>query len=243
MANPYRSRGPSYPAFDPGEHEICLVTRLDGFTEADAMGVLERGLRPPATPDSGRFVIDLRGGNRSRGESALLAAAAVVTSLGAAVRLDTTETFVARARRVLGYASWGSNDVRYDRAFDFEWMDGAVAATFVSSSARTFEEPPSRWRPGRARETDRYHGGTSQSLIGDLIRSGASGVSGNVAEPWLDGCVRPDVLFGAYLTGRNLAESFHLAMPYVSWRGLVVGDPLCRIRPAPRESPEPDRPQ
>jgi tetratricopeptide (TPR) repeat protein len=39
--------------------------------------------------------------------------------------------------------------------------------------------------------------------------------------------VRPDILFPAYLSGFNLAESFYLATPYLSWQTVVVGDPLC----------------
>jgi tetratricopeptide (TPR) repeat protein len=40
--------------------------------------------------------------------------------------------------------------------------------------------------------------------------------------------VRPDILFPAYLAGFNLAESFYLALPSLSWHAIVVGDPLCR---------------
>jgi tetratricopeptide (TPR) repeat protein len=49
-----------------------------------------------------------------------------------------------------------------------------------------------------------------------------------VAEPYLDASIRADILFPAYLAGFNLAESFYLAMPYLSWQTMVVGDPLCR---------------
>jgi Tfp pilus assembly protein PilF len=49
-----------------------------------------------------------------------------------------------------------------------------------------------------------------------------------VAEPYLDASVRADVLFPAYFAGFNLAESFYLSMPYLSWQTVVVGDPLCR---------------
>src|SRR5262249_25439643 len=35
------------------------------------------------------------------------------------------------------------------------------------------------------------------------------------------------ILFPAYLAGANLAEAFYLAMPYLSWQTVVIGDPLC----------------
>ena len=47
-----------------------------------------------------------------------------------------------------------------------------------------------------------------------------------VADPYLDGAFRPAQLFSAYLAGFTLAESFYLALPDLSWRGVVVGDPL-----------------
>jgi Flp pilus assembly protein TadD len=48
-----------------------------------------------------------------------------------------------------------------------------------------------------------------------------------VSEPYVDGAVRPDILFPAYLKGLNLAESFYLATPSLSWQTVVIGDPLC----------------
>jgi len=63
--------------------------------------------------------------------------------------------------------------------------------------------------------------------MGDLIRAGVTGVAGHVDEPFLDATIRPEVLFPAYASGRNLAESYYAAMPYLSWQTIVVGDPLC----------------
>jgi Tfp pilus assembly protein PilF len=48
-----------------------------------------------------------------------------------------------------------------------------------------------------------------------------------VAEPYLNATIRPDILFPAYLSGFNLAESFYMAMPFLSWQTVVIGDPLC----------------
>ena len=73
-----------------------------------------------------------------------------------------------------------------------------------------------------------------QSLAGDLIRDGITGVAAHVAEPYLDATIRPQILFPAYLAGFNLVESFYLAMPFLSWQTIVVGDPLCT--PFPRKA-------
>jgi Flp pilus assembly protein TadD len=54
-----------------------------------------------------------------------------------------------------------------------------------------------------------------------------TGAAANVGEPYLDGSVRPDILFPAYVSGLNLAEAFYLALPSLSWQSVVIGDPLC----------------
>src|SRR4029434_5395873 len=83
--------------------------------------------------------------------------------------------------------------------------------------------PPPTWFPGMTKPGAL---GT-QPLTGDLIREGITGIAGHVAEPYLNATIRPQILFPAYLSGFNLAESFYLAMPYLSWQTVVIGDPLC----------------
>jgi len=108
-----------------------------------------------------------------------------------------------------------------------DFSPGALAATFVSTDARTFMEPPADWVPTNLNDRAKFFGGSPQSLIGDLIREGATGVAGQVSEPFLESAVRPYILFPAYLSGLNLIESFYLAIPHLSWQTIVVGDPLC----------------
>ena len=72
-----------------------------------------------------------------------------------------------------------------------------------------------------------YYAGSSQTLAGDLIRGGVTGVAAQVTEPYFDGAVRPDILFPLYARGFNLAEVFYLSMPSLSWQTVVIGDPLC----------------
>jgi Tfp pilus assembly protein PilF len=113
------------------------------------------------------------------------------------------------------------------RHFDLGFVPGALAGMFVSTDARTFKEPPDSWTLGKWTDSRSFFEGSPQSLSGDLIREGATGVAGHVAEPYLDATIRPQVLFPAYLSGLNMAESFYSAMPYLSWETVVVGDPLC----------------
>ena len=66
---------------------------------------------------------------------------------------------------------------------------------------RTFREPPADWTIGNWDDKQSYFAGSPQSLTGDLIHAGVTGMAGHVAEPFLDATIRPDLLFPAYVTG------------------------------------------
>lgn len=214
-------------SFTHQAHDIYLVTRLDGFTVADVLALIDRGSAPSR---EGRFVLDQRGSVLPEpGNQWLQRAADVLGGLGLADRLllETTSQVAKNQSNVLGYYSWGSNDpAMTDRRNNFTFEPGALAGSYVSTDGRTFREPAATWTHGRWEDPRSFHGGSPQSLTGDLIRQGVTGVSGHVAEPFLDATIRPDVLFPAYVSGLTLAESFYLAMPYLSWQSLVIGDPL-----------------
>lgn len=214
--------------FTHRDHDLFLVTRLDGFTADDVIGLIDRGVAPQKT---GQIVLDQQDKLVNRtGEDWLEEAARRVTDSGQADRvlLDRTVKGVRDVKPVLGYYSWGSNDPNNRvRRFNLGFVPGAIAGMFVSSDARTFKEPPTEWVPTGDTDKAKWFAGTPQSLIGDLIREGVTGVSGHVAEPYLENTVRPEILFPAYLSGMNLAEAFYLAMPSLSWENIVIGDPLC----------------
>lgn len=213
--------------FSHERHDVYLVTRLDGYTTADVIGLIDRG---SAAGRAGRFVLDQRGSiTPEAGNQWLDRAADLLEGLGLGERvlLDTSSEVVRNQANLLGYYSWGSNDpAMKSRQIGLGFAPGALAATFVSTDGRTFKEPPSEWTYGRWDNPRTFFGGSPQSLVGDLIRVGVTGVAGHVAEPFLDATIRPDILFPAYVSGFTLAESFYLAMPSLSWQTIVVGDPL-----------------
>ncbi len=226
IANPY-FLGPDSIAgakpFTHREQDLYLVTRLDGFTTADAKALVDRSL---AASKEGRILLDEKPAlTDSPGNTWLKRAATELEAMPGwreRVVLDTGIRVLQGEQNVLGYYSWGSNDpVNFKRHLSLGFVPGAVGGTFVSTDARTFEEPPAEWSAGKSFK------GSSQSLVGDLIREGITGVAGHVAEPYLNATIRPDILFPAYVSGMNLAEAFYLAMPFVSWQTVVVGDPLC----------------
>ncbi len=214
--------------FTHANYDIFLVTRLGGFTADDAIALIDRASR--ATRE-GTIVLDQKAGlAEAPGDRWLKAAADWLTGHGFGDRLvfDQTTRVVTGEKNVLGYYSWGSNDPAVStRHFDLGFVPGAIAGMFVSTDARTFKEPPADWKVATWSDRAKFFAGSPQSLVGDLIRDGVTGISGDVAEPYLDNTIRPDILFPAYLSGFNLAESYYLAMPSVSWQAVIVGDPLC----------------
>jgi uncharacterized protein (TIGR03790 family) len=231
MDNPFYlgARDPVQPPlFGHRDHDIYLVTRLDAFTVEEALALVDRGLAPRT---DGQIVLDLQDKLVNRtGEDWLETAAERLKSRGHTDRvlLEPTVKGVRDVSAVLGYYSWGSNDPRNrTRKYGLGFVPGSIAATFVSSDARTFREPPADWVPSGDTNRSTWFAGTPQSLIGDLIREGVTGVAGHVAEPYLQSTIRPEILFPMYLSGANLAEAFYAAMPHLSWQTVVIGDPLC----------------
>ena len=216
--------------FSHVEHDIYLVTRLDAFTVQEAIGLIDKAASPFA---GGKIVLDAKGDLLNRaGENWLDEAASRLTDAGWSEGLvaDRGARGVRDVQSVLGYYSWGSNDpANAARRFGLQFVPGAIAGTFVSTDGRTFQEPPAAWLPRNTwNDPATYFTGSPQTLIADLIREGVTGAAAHVAEPYLESTVRPQILFPSYIAGFNLAESFYLGMPHLSWQTIVIGDPLCR---------------
>jgi uncharacterized protein (TIGR03790 family) len=231
IANPYYAADhPLETArrFSRADQDIYLVTRLDGFTVDDALALIGRASKATAV---GKVVLDQKAGlSDTGGDQWLKAAADWMTAHGFGDRLvlESTTRSTSGEPEVIAYYSWGSNDPAItSRHLNLGFVPGAIAGQFVSTDARTFHEPRADWKLGTWADRASYYAGSPQSLVGDLIRDGVTGASAYVAEPYLDATVRPNLLFPAYLSGFNLAESFYLAMPSLSWQGVVLGDPLC----------------
>jgi uncharacterized protein (TIGR03790 family) len=233
VANPYFIGEESMKRaerFTHRTHDTYLVSRLDAFTVNEALALIDRAQKPSR---DGRIVLDQRGGVHrvQAGDSWLAGAAQRLIEMGQGDRvvLDGTTEPIRNVDNVLGYYSWGSNDPQNRvRRFGMRFVAGALAATYVSTDARTLESPPDAWVPSDDWSAQTaLAGGSPQSLVGDVIREGATGVAGHVAEPYLQSTVRPEILFPAYLSGFNLVEAFYLAIPHLSWQTVVIGDPLC----------------
>jgi uncharacterized protein (TIGR03790 family) len=223
MANPFF--GKTNAPFRHPDFPIYLVTRLAGFDFDDVKGIVDRALM---AHNRGKFVIDLKGSDNTQGNNWLLQAARQLPP--DRVMLDSSRIVLDRESDVIAYATWGSNDPdRKQRHLGFHWLPGAIMTEYVSTNGRTFARPPDSWSFGAWGDSRANFAGSPQSLTADYIHDGVTGASGHVYEPYLQATPRPNILLPAYYHGRNLAESYYLAIPLLSWMNIVVGDPLCSL--------------
>jgi len=217
--------GKTVAPFRHPDFPIYLVTRLAGFDFDDVKGIIDRAL---AARNRGKFVIDLKGRDNTRGNAWLLQAAQQIPR--DRLVLEITRSVLYHQSDVIALASWGSNDPdRKERHLGFQWLPGAIMTEYVSTNGRSFARPPDSWNMGAWGDPGATFAGTPQSLTADYIHDGVTGASGHVYEPYLEFTPRPNLLLPAYLHGRNLAESYYLAIPLLSWMNIVVGDPLCSL--------------
>ena len=212
--------------FSHPQFPIYLVTRLAAYDLAGVKAMIDRSLR---ASNRGKFVIDLGAPDDHPGNDWLRNAAILLPQ--DRVTFDESTKPVYDQTDVIAYASWGSNDQNHNRRFSgFHWLPGGIVTEYVSTDGRTFARPPESWVPGRNWVLRLgWFAGSPQSLMADSILEGASGGSGHVYEPYLVFTPRPDMLLPAYYHGRNLAESYYLGIPALSWQNIVVGDPLCSL--------------
>ncbi|MCW5937799.1 MAG: TIGR03790 family protein [Fimbriimonadaceae bacterium] len=209
--NPYFNKNEH---FDSSKFNMYLVTRLDGYTLADAKKLVDNSLA--AKPSKGPFFFDQAANRTDQGygelNKALETAAAIMKKKEFKAALESTSAFVAPSEALMGYCSWGSNDSNFsaESYHALKFQPGAVCETFVSTSGRTFAKPT-----------------VGQSLVADLIAQGVTGVKGYVSEPYTFALARPEILFDRYTSGFNLAESFYMASLVTKWKDVVIGDPLC----------------
>jgi uncharacterized protein (TIGR03790 family) len=220
--------------FSHAKYGGYLVTRLDGYTEADARALVSRALSAEQGLTNGTVLFDVQPlfglGDKttqpgpitniiilsestwSEFNADMRHAHDLLVARGRPDELDLSETFVGQRSGLLGYFSWGSNDAKYssDAYQTLFFAPGSLSDTAVSTSARTFL--PTR-------------GG--QSLIVDLIAHGLTCAKGYVDEPLLQAIASPTIALDRYTSGYTMAESFYAASHFVGWEDVIVGDPLC----------------
>ena len=104
------------------------------------------------------------------------------------------------------YCGWYSL-AKYQDAF--EWQQGAVAYHIASAECTTLKKKG------------------SQVWCKRLLEDGVAATIGPVGEPYVQGFPFPQLFFGLLLDGDfSLVEAYYLSLPFISWKMVLIGDPL-----------------
>jgi len=238
--------------FSHAEFGGYLVTRLDGYTEADAKALISRSLQAEALLDSrrkptGEILLDsdprwgysrqergpysiLSGGRANRGNAKLSSEKAHLGDFNSDMK-SATDLLRERHLPVLfeqtgKFVGHQTNLMGY-----FSW--GSNDAAFDLAAYRSL-----KFAPGALGDTAVSTSGRTflisqggQSLIADLIGQGITGVKGYSDEPLVQAISAPSIVLDRYTRGWTLAESFYAGSALVGWQDIVIGDPLARAYP------------
>ncbi len=223
-----------------------LVTRLDGYTQADAIALTTRSLQAEANigiPNSGTILLDACGSfgfdsnfttpntilpiNYVPGQALFFIEDYQYSNFNSEILLTNNQLI-----------STG-NSVQYENTENFIGNISNLNG-YVSWGSNDTNYNPSLYNSltfsaGAIAETAVSTGARTflpttggQSLIANLIAQGVTGVKGYATEPLLIGVGTPNILFDRYTKGWTLAESFYASAKLVGWMDIMVGDPICR---------------
>ncbi len=214
------------PAVDPAR--VLLVSRLDAPDASIVRRVIDESIQAERHGLSGRAYFDARWpkpaaepkGGYEFYDAAIHNAAAIVSASGRMpVTLESTGRLFqpGECPEAALYCGWYSLG-QYVGAFS--WVPGAIGCHIASSECATL----------------RLAG--SQVWCKRMLEEGAAAVIGPVDEPYAQAFPLPDLFFGLLIAGRlTLAECYFAATPWLSWRMVLVGDPLYRPFAAREQKP------
>ena len=192
--------------------QVVKVSRLDGPTAAQAMGLVERAVAAERSGIAGRAYIDLSA-HDPVGNSWLEQAGRELGRVGfepAVHREPTPLPVTARFDAPVLYFGWYAADVCGPfKLPGFAFPPGAVALHIHSYSAGSLRSAEHGW-------------------TGPLVARGVTATVGNVHEPYLQFTHRPDLLVRALVRGENWVTAGFYALEGLSWQGILIGDPLYR---------------
>jgi uncharacterized protein (TIGR03790 family) len=229
-----------------------LVTRLDGYSEADAEALTTRSLEAERGADAGlrprgRILLNVApqyGFSHATTEpysilSEPREADRRVRIVSEKAHLSDFNSDLLRAAQILrarGVAVEMEQSGRFvghrTRLMGyFSW--GSNDPAYKARNYHTL-----RFAPGALCETAVSTSGRTflpteggQSLIVDLIAQGVTGAKGYTDEPLVQAIASPSIVFDRYTRGWTLAESFYAGSALLGWQDLVIGDPLARAYP------------
>lgn len=209
IPNPY-FMNPNAGSLDA--QRVIFVSRLDGPSEADVKSMIDRTLEAESRGLMGRAYFDI-GGPHKKGDEWIRNAYGFAVAADFDAEIEITQEEIGYSRRLDApaiYMGWYQRNA-YGPWLDREWNvpPGAIGFHLHSFSATTVRSVKSAW-------------------LGPLVHQGYCAMVGNVYEPYLDYTHRPNVLLETLLQGVNFAQAATWSIPFFSWQGVAIGDPLYR---------------
>lgn len=212
----WRMGNPLYQSIPSSQEElpVLMVSRLDGPTGEIAKGLVDKALAAEQTGLQGTFYFDARGipaksetDAYGRYDQSLRDAAALAQARASfRVVLDTAEPTLTAALDVALYIGWYRLR-SYDDVFSFR--PGAIGYHMASAEALSLHDPAER------------------GWCKNALERGITATLGSVNEPYLDAFPEPARFTELVISGRYaLVEVYALTSRYVSWRMVLLGDPL-----------------
>ncbi|HDH06438.1 MAG TPA: TIGR03790 family protein [Nitrospirae bacterium] len=194
----------------PGQ--VLMVSRLDAPTPELAEGLIRTAIEVEKKGISGKIYLDARGKKGkdaySRFDEDIRRTAQILKQSRMPVILDNRPELFGPgdAPSAALYCGWYSLG-KYKDAF--QWSEGAVGYHIASSEAVSLHDPkPEYW-------------------VKSMIERGVIATIGPVAEPYLHAFPPPSLFFPLLMSGKYaLAEVFTMTNPLLSWRMILIGDPL-----------------
>lgn len=218
MQNPYFSASSNFSRQSFG---IYLVTRLDGYTVGDVFKMINNsGPETPLNQHQSTAIVDLN--NASGGDSTYFLDNHLLPSedyLSANLwnsEYDWGQSPLTNKNDVFTYLTTGHGPLTNVSLLN-TWTNGSFAAMATCATAATFD--------ASANPDDNF-------LLADLIAEGCTGGLGYINCVYFQQIYHFGILVDRYLDSGheyNLAESFYMGDPTLSWQTVVVGDPKASV--------------
>jgi uncharacterized protein (TIGR03790 family) len=192
--------------------KVLMVSRLDGPSPELAEELFRTAIEVERTGLRGKVYIDARGKKGadaySRFDDDLRKTADILRKSTMYVKLDNRPELFDEgdAPEVAVYAGWYSHKEYVEGP---EWVKGAFGYHIASSEAASLRDPKKNY------------------WVKSMIERGVIASIGPVSEPFLHTFPLPSQFLPLFMSGQySLAEVFALTNPFLSWRMILVGDPL-----------------
>ncbi len=211
LSNPLNHKVLSKEILKKMGKKIIMVSRIDAPDAWQAIRIIKDSIKAEKEGLNGKAYIDTR---KLGQETVLGIFDGELKDLGwylrektnYKVKLDIFPELIKKAHDVALYAGWYS--VRNFQG-DFKLNPGSIAWHVASAEAVSLRDPEEK------------------GWCKNLIDRGASVTIGAVGEPYLAAFPRPKEFFGFLLTGKyTLVEAYFLTKRYLSWKLVLIGDPL-----------------